>query len=657
MDSPISRQVVRFREFTLDLRSFQLLRIDRRVRLERQPMDLLILLVERSPALVTHEEIADRLWGKDVFIDVETAIHGAVRKVRQALRDSTEAPVFVETVPARGYRFIAPVEIVASSPPASNNNGAPAGTDPAEPPAIAAPPTDTTATTAEPASASPVKASSRRWAWTLGVTVILLLSSLLVWRWFSRDTTISRVTIAVLPFENLSGDTGRDYLAEGLAEELEVALDKIDPRRVSVVGRSSLSNDRRSAKPSVEIGRELGADYLVDSSIRAEQGRLRITATLIRVRDQVRVWSDSYDREPGSLLNLQREMSGAIAEQIKVRLSPEILAALGRRHTNSPAAYDLYLRGWDFANQRTPATTVLAIASFEKATTLDPNYGLAWSALAMAHAASPVNSDADPLAVWPRARAAANEAVRAAPDLAEVQLAFGYVKWMFDWDWPAAERAFRQAIDRDPRHAQAHLALAHALSQMGRHGEAVPAASRARELEPRWPMAFAISSQIAFQAHDSATALDHARQAVVLNNAFWIGHMQLAQTYEQLGQYESALDALATAARFSGDNSKAISLRGYTLAKAGRAQEARDVLQALEVVSEKRYVPPYALALVHAGLGERDAAFQWLDRARTARDVHLIFLTVDPKWDAYRSDPRFIELLARCGFTSADRPR
>jgi tetratricopeptide (TPR) repeat protein len=369
------------------------------------------------------------------------------------------------------------------------------------------------------------------------------------------------------------------------------------------------------------------------------------------------VWSDAYDRDPGSLLDLQREISGAIAEQIKVRLSPQNLAALRRRHTNNPAAYDLYLRGWDFANQRTPATTVLAIDAFERATALDPSYALAWSALAMAHATSPINSDAAPLEVGPRARAAAMEAVRTAPDLAEAQFAFGYVKWMFDWDWPAAERAFRQAIDRDPRYAQAHLTLAHALSQMGRHAESVPEASRARELEPLWPLAFAMSSQIAFQAHDPVTALDHARQAVVLSKAFWIGYMQLGQAYEQLGQYESAIDALTTAARFSGENSKPISLRGYTLAKAGRVQDARDVLNTLEATSRKRYVPPYAFALVHAGLGDRDATFQWLERALAARDVHLIFLTADPKWDPYRADPRFIDLLARCGFAGTDRSR
>ena len=656
MANPGSRDVVRFRDFTLDLRSFQLLRVDRPVRLERRPMDLLILLVERRPALVTHQEIADRLWGKDVFVDVETGIHGAVRKVRQALRDSPDRPAFIETVPARGYRFVAPVEVVNGSPPPAPDEPG----DAAGPPDVAPAGTGTSSTTSvmtgKPVSVRAVGGSRSRRVW-LSTAAFVVLAGLLIWYWFVAGDTRSRVTLVVLPFENLSGDADRNYLAEGLAEEMVVALDKVDPQRVGVVGRSSLRGYQRTAKSPAEVARELGADYLLDSSIRAENGRLRITAKLIRVRDQVQVWSDSYDREPASLLELQRELSGAIADQISVRLSPDRLAVLGRRQTQNPEAYDLYLRGWDFANQRTAPTTAMAIEYFERAAALDPDYALAWSALAMTHAASPINSDADPLKVWPRARAAAMEAVRAAPDLAEAQFAFGYVKWMFDWDWPAAERAFRQAIDRDARHAQAHWTLGHLLSQMGRHGEAVPAARRARELEPLFPMAFTMSSQIAFQAHDQVAALDHARQAIVLSGAFWIGYMMLGQAYEQLGQYEPALDALTTAARFSGDNSKPVSLRGYTLAKAGRARDARNVLDTLEAISRKRYVPPYAFALVHAGLGEGDAVFEWLERAYAARDVHLIFLTVDPKWDPYRADVRFIGLLARCGFTHGTRPR
>jgi tetratricopeptide (TPR) repeat protein len=202
----------------------------------------------------------------------------------------------------------------------------------------------------------------------------------------------------------------------------------------------------------------------------------------------------------------------------------------------------------------------------------------------------------------------------------------------------------------------AHIQLGHTLSQMGRHAEAKPEMRRGRDVDPFFAMGHALSSQVAFQARDYPAALEHARQAIVVDPEFWIGHMMLGQAYEQLGQNDLALEALTAAARFSGQNSKPLSLRGYILAKAGSANEARDLLTTLETVSRQRYVPPYALALVHAGLGEREAVFDWLEKAYTAHDVHLMFLPVDPKWDPYRADSRFVALLARCGFTRSPRP-
>ena len=246
--------------------------------------------------------------------------------------------------------------------------------------------------------------------------------------------------------------------------------------------------------------------------------------------------------------------------------------------------------------------------------------------------------------------------MRAGPALAEAQYALGYVNWMLDWNWRAAEAGFRKALDLDPRHVMTHIGLGHALSQMGRHAEALAAVRRARELDPLSAMAYAMSSQVAFQARDYPAALDHASQAIALDQEFWIGHMARGQALEQSGQYEPALDALTIAARYSGGNSKPVGLRGYVLGKAGRRQEAREVLSTLEALSRQRFVPPYAMALVHAGLGERDLVFEWLDRAFDAHDVHLIFLTVDPKWDPYRADPRFEALLARCGFPGPLKP-
>jgi Flp pilus assembly protein TadD len=294
---------------------------------------------------------------------------------------------------------------------------------------------------------------------------------------------------------------------------------------------------------------------------------------------------------------------------------------------------------------------VAAIQQYERAIALDPNYALAWSSLALTYAGSAINSDARPLAVGPLARAAAARALRANPNLAESQFAAGYVNWLLDWEWTAAETAFRLAIRLDPSNSAVYRTLGHALSQSGRQSEAETFMSRARELEPMESLSHALSAQVAFQARHYPAAVEHARKAILIDSTFWIGHVQLGQAYAQTGESDLALEALRDAARFSGANSKAISLRGYLLAKTGRANEAREVLRTLEADSRERYVPPYAMALVHAGLGEQEPVFEWLDKAYAARDVHLIYLPVDPKWDPYRADPRFISLLARCRFT------
>jgi TolB-like protein/Flp pilus assembly protein TadD len=582
-----ARETLRFGDFELDLAGYELRCQGRAVKLERRPMDLLILLVEKRRQLVSRSDIVDRLWGKDVFVDVETGVNTAISKIRQALRDSAETPSFVETIPGKGYRFIASVEIVSG----------PGG---------------------------------------------------------ARSSPTRRVILAVLPFENLSGESERDCFADGLAEETIAALGQIDPEHVRVIGRTSINVYKGTTKSIAEIGGELRADYLVESSIRSESGRLRITSRLIRVSDQTQVWSESFDREPISMLGLQRGVSIAIAEQIRLTLSPERLSALARRHTHDADAYDLYLRGRGLANRATPAANARAVEYYERAIALDPTYALAWSGLAFIHAGSTVNGDAPPLVVGPRARDAAARALQADPELAEVQTAVGYVAFVLEWDWPRSERALRRAIALDPHYAAAHRTLGHLLSQMGRHEEAATAMQRARDLEPLEPLHHALSAQVAFQARDYSAAVEHARQALVVDPEFWIPHIQVAQAYMELGKTAMAFDALNNAGRFSELNSKSLSFRGYLLAKLGRADDARDVLKTLAAVSRERYVPPYQMALVHAGLGEREAVFEWLTKAHEARDVHLIFLTVEPKWDSYRGDSRFEALLARCGFTRAD---
>jgi TolB-like protein/DNA-binding winged helix-turn-helix (wHTH) protein/Flp pilus assembly protein TadD len=638
----------------LDVGAYELRRHGRPIRIERQPMDLLLLLVERRRQLVSRSEIIDRLWGKDVFVDVETGVHTAIRKVRQALRDSPDAPTCVETVPGKGYRFIATVEVsgTPAEPPSPAADAASPEPLLPEPPEVSPP---GAADAASHAATLPVwsrLAPPARLGLPLGLAAAGLLAGAWVWMRMppDRGSGTAPLTLAVLPFANLSGDPARDYVAEGLTEETAASLGQIDPEQMGVVARSSTQRYRGTTKSAADIGRDLGANYLVESSLRAEGSRLRVTSTLVRVRDQVQVWSQSYDREPTSLLGLQRELSIAIAEQIRLRLSPGRLEALARRQTQSPDAYDLYLRGRNFENQRTPATNRRAIDYFTRATEVDPDYALAWASIAQVLLSSVINSDASPAEVLPRAREAATRAARVSPNVAETQRAVAYVKWCCEWDWPGAEADLRRAVALDPSSAHGHLTLGHALSQMGRHGEAQLSTRRARELDPLSAIMPALSSQVALQARDYRAALDHATQAIVLDPEFWIGHMARGQALEQLGEVESALEALTTAARFSGGNSKALSLRAYILAKTGRADEARAMLRTLEDVSKTKYVPPYAMALINAGLEQRDAVFVWLERAYDVRDMHLIFLPVDPKWDAYRSDPRFEALIVRCGF-------
>jgi TolB-like protein/DNA-binding winged helix-turn-helix (wHTH) protein/Flp pilus assembly protein TadD len=627
------RETLRFDEFELDLAAYELRRQGRPVRLERLPMDLLVMLVERRGDLVSRADIVERLWGKDVFVDVETGVHTAVRKIRQALRDSADASSFIVTVPGKGYRFVAPVEVVAS-------------------------PTDAPATaTANPVDAGTVTPAGtsrprRRLALVGGVLVLAAIALFAVWQRATAVMPPTRVTLAVLPFDDLGSDPERAYLADGLTEDTIASLGQIAPDGVDVIGRQSMMVYRdNTTKTLAEIGREVGADYLLESSLREENGRFRITAKLIRARDQVQVWSESFDREPTSLLGLQQELSAAIAQQIKLRLSPGRLEALARRQTGNADAYDLYLRGRNFTNLRTPAATAKAIEYFDRAVAADPDYALAWAGLAEAYGASPINSDTPPLERGPLSRAAAAEALRAAPNLADAQFAMAYVNWMFDWDWTAAEAGLRRAMALDANHVMSRIVLGHLLSQTGRHDLARASMRRARELDPLNPMPHAVSSQVEFQARNYAAALGHARQAVALDPEFWIGYMMQGQALERMNLVEPALEALTMAGRFSGQNSKAVSLRGYVLAKAGRTGEARDVLTTLQVAARDRYVPSYAIAIAHAATGERDAVFEWLERAYAARDVHLMFLPVDPKWDDYRQDPRFVALLSRCGFS------
>jgi DNA-binding winged helix-turn-helix (wHTH) protein/TolB-like protein len=623
-DHPSGRPV-RFGDFILDVSGYELRRRDRAVRLERLAMDLLLLLVERRGELVTRSQIVERLWGPDVFLEVDASVNTLIRKIRRALRDSVEDPLFIQTVQGKGYRFIAALENV------------PLPVDVADP---------------RPAP----EARHAGWRrWPKGRAAVAIATGVIILGWLAwrlQVPAVSPSVIAVMPFENLSGDAGRDYVTEGLTDETAASLGQIiDPRRVIVLGRTATNPYKGSSKSAAQIGGELGAQYLVFGSVRAEGSQLRVTSNLIRVRGQVQVWSQSweYNRERE---RIQQDLGTVVAQQVRLRLVPERLHGLAQRQARNPAAYDHYLRGRSFWNRLTPATTRQAMELYQQATALDPHYAMAWSGIADAWATGPIHSDVPPLEVRDRARQAAANSLEHGDLLAETHTSEAVRQFFLEWDWRRSEASFLRAIELNANYAMAHRNFGVLLSHSGRPEAARTELALARELDREYVMNHALSAMIEFHAGNLDAAIGHARRGIAIEPAFWITHYHLAQVYEQMGLADRALEELASASPSSNGNSKIPALRGYILAKAGRSAEAREVLANFEQLSATRYLPPYARALVYAGLGDQNLTFHWLEKAFAARDVHLIFLPIDPKWRPYRTDPRFQNLLRRCGFST-----
>jgi TolB-like protein/DNA-binding winged helix-turn-helix (wHTH) protein len=513
---------------------------DQTVHLRAKVTDVLVYLAGHAGQVVSKEDLFAYVW-KGEFVS-DSALTRVVTELRQLLGDEVARPRLLETIPKRGYRLIAEVRPAPGGVAAARIEDAP-------------------------------RLTQRNRVATVVVLAIAVLLGVVAWGILQGRRV---ATIAVLPFENLGSDPERQYIADGLTEETTAALGHVDPSQLSVIGRTSTLAYKGTTKSLVDIGRELNSDYLLESSIRGEGDHLRITSKLVRARDQVQIWSSSYDRQTTSILGLERELSAAIAREIRVQLAPARFDALAHRHTQNVEAYDLYLKGRYYWMQFTPATNAIALSYYERALSLDPNYALAWSGVADTVMGSTINSAVAPNTVSQRAHEAAANAVRAGPELAEAHSSVGHVAFFLDWDWAAAEAAFRKALSLDEGYTVAGRMLGHVLSQRGRHSEASAVMRRVRELDPLQPMHHAISAQVAYQARDPAAAIEHAGRTVALNPTFWIGYAQQAQALHSMGQSELAIEALAKASQFSGNHVLLIGSRGHILAtSSGWTKRAR----------------------------------------------------------------------------------
>jgi DNA-binding winged helix-turn-helix (wHTH) protein/TolB-like protein/Tfp pilus assembly protein PilF len=606
-----TNQAYRFGEFTLDPGRAGLFRGDEELRLRRRTFEVLTYLVRQSGRVVSKQELFEAVWG-DVVVTDDSLVQCLV-EIRKALGDDQDR---VKTVRGRGYLFEGAVS--ESSGPARAEDPVIQRTTPA--------------------------------ALPRGTLLVVLAIAVLgggVWL-FPRSRTDATVsTLAVLPFTHTSAGDPSD-LVGGLHEEVVSALGQIDPERLRVLSRRSTVAYVAAGKSAARIGQELGADYVVEGVIRERGATWHITFTVVNARDQVQVWSGTFDRDRSTILYLQTELGRAVAQQIRLRVSATQDQALVRRQARHPQAYEHYLRGRALWAKPNRAALFAAIDEYKQATALDPEYALAYAGLADAYSALPITSDVPPREVAEHAREAALHAVQADGLLAEAHAALGWQEFWFGWNWPAAEASLRRAIALDPNYANARRSLGHLLSNAGRHSEALAEMARARELDPFSPLMHVLSAQTAYNARDFAAAERHARQSVAIDPNFWGAYVNLGQALAGQGRFEEALVAIAEGYRLAG-NAKGLTRRGYVLARMGRTAEAKQLLRDLEQTT--RLVPPYEIAAVNAGLGDANGVFAWLEKAYGVRDANLVFLPVDPKMDPFRADPRFQSLLDRCGFT------
>jgi TolB-like protein/Tfp pilus assembly protein PilF len=457
--------------------------------------------------------------------------------------------------------------------------------------------------------------------------------------------------VAVLPFENLSGDASQEYFSDGLTEQTITDLSSIASDRMGVIARTSAMTYKRTRKNIAEICRELDVQYALEGSVRRDGSRVRISVQLIRAHDQTHLWAQNFDRELIDVLTVQEELGRAIAEQVRVKLSPRKREQAAGAAPLNFDAYDAYLRGRYYLNRLTPPNTQRAIEFFTRATEIDPRCAVAYGALAESYVVLPITGDAPSGEAIAKAKRAARQALAIDPNLAEAHTAIGFAQFWHDWDWAASEESYRRAIALNANYSWARDRYAHLLSNTGRHEEAMVQNEIAHKLDPFSLIINTMCGQFRYQAGQFSAAIAPLAKCIALDPPdFWVAHLNLSKVHAAMGNFPEALAEAHKAEAFcDGGSTEPLSLIGHALAALGRRAEAEMVLETMFTRAAERYVPPYNVALVYLGLKEYETALEWLERAWRERDVHMVFLKVEPKWDPVRNHPRFLAVLERCG--------
>jgi TolB-like protein/DNA-binding winged helix-turn-helix (wHTH) protein/Flp pilus assembly protein TadD len=638
--------IYRFGQFKMDLASGTLTRQGDRVKLQEQPFRILALLLGRASEIVTREELRQALWAQDTYVEFDGSLNAALKRVRHALRDSPDNPIFIETVPRRGYRFIAPVDYLAPAAVTESGQANVTVSSPASELALIAAPA-----LAPVAGKRPSGATARAIA-----AVVLLLAVLAIafnlggirQKWIKSGSPQIRPigSLAVLPLEDLSSDPGQQYFADGITDELITDLAQIS--NLKVISRTSTIQYRGTKKSIPEIGKALRVDALIEGTVERDANRVRIRVQLIDSASDRHLWARSYDRELRDVLLLQSEAARDIAQEIRGQVAPAQSAAVPTAPTSvNPEAYEAYLKGRYFLNKRSSEGMKTATGYFEQAIALDPRFALAYAGLADCY--SLLGSDTLPASVASaKARTAALKALELDPSIAEGHTALAVVHFYYDWNWSDSERELQRAIQLNPNYATAHHWSSIYLSAMGRFPEAIQEAERAHELDP---LSLSITLSLATEYRDARRfdrSIELLSAVLELDSNFAAAHQGLGKTYQAMGLWKLAVEEFQRAVALSHDSESLTGL-AYAYSASGERAEALKIVDQLRAQPAGNYVSPFNMAAVFTGLGEKDKAFSYLDRAYHERDSRLPFLAVDRWFEPLHADPRFVELCSRMG--------
>ena len=647
---------LRFGAYEFDLRSGELRKHGIRIKLQEQPSQILAILLEHRGEMVTREQLQHRLWPSDTFVDFDHSLNTAVMRLREVLSDSSENPRFIETLPRRGYRFLAPVE----EKPASVNEPTPVQTGEVGASQCADSKVDLTSPPLLPAfpafAAKPEKRVQRLRLVTVALSIFaIVLAGAFAFRYLKRSSLATApsgqlTSLVVLPFENLSADKDQAYFADGMTDELIAHLAKI--RSLRVISRTSSMEYKGAHKTLSQIARDLHVDSVVEGTVLRSGDRVRITAELVQVATDRHLWAETYESQLGDILTLQSHVASAIVNEIRVKLTPEDQVRLATTRQVSTQSYENYLKGRYYWNKRSQEGLTKAIDYFQLAIEQDPNYALAYAGLADCYSiiGSVIVGTVPALEVAPKARAAALKSLELDNTLAEAQTSLATVRFNYDWDWNAAASGFRRAVELNPNYATAYQRNSLYLMSMGRTSESIAEMNRAHDLDPlSISMNFSLGSRL-YLAREYDQAIEQLRNTIDMDPDFVLPHLVLGQAYEQKKMYDQAITELRRAVDISQSSAPAIAALARTYAVSGRTTEARKLLDQLMEQSKRRYVSPFYVAIVYAGLGENDQALDWIEKAYKDRSNAIVFAKVDPQLDTLRPTPRFQSLLHRLAF-------